>query len=150
MTQAAVVHERSEPSKFYQRLESKLGSVPLRTDQDVARLVETRLPLSALDSLTSHGVSDEEIYNYVLPRRTLAHRKSRHEPLTHEESDRAVRIARIVSLAEQVFGEDENAAHWLRKPKTRFQGRTPFELLRTEAGGRLVEEMLLQIDYGFF
>ncbi|HEY4010474.1 MAG TPA: MbcA/ParS/Xre antitoxin family protein [Acidobacteriaceae bacterium] len=67
-----------------------------------------------------------------------------------EESNRAVRIAGISSLAEKVFGNNENAARWLRKPKQRFDGRTPLDLLRTEAGGRLVEEMLLQLDYGFF
>ena len=155
MSQAAVVPEAlipetRESASFYRRLESKLGAAPLRTDQDLARLVEGRIPLSALESMTRHGVSSDEIYSLIVPRRTLAHRQNRQEPLTHEESDRAVRIARIVSLAEQVFGEDENAARWLREPKTRFEGRTPFELLRTEAGARLVEEMLFQIDYGFF
>jgi putative toxin-antitoxin system antitoxin component (TIGR02293 family) len=94
-------------------------------------------------------MTDEEIYSLILPRRTLAHRKSRLEPLTHDESDRAVRIARITSLAEEVFGEDAKAARWLRKPKSRFDGRSPFELLSTEAGARLVEEMILQLDYGF-
>ena len=102
-----------------------------------------------MDSLTSHGISDEEIYSFILPRRTLAHRKTRREPLTHEESDRAVRFARITSLAEEVFGNDAKASRWLRKPKSRFEERTPLELLRTEAGARLVEEMLLQLDYGF-
>jgi putative toxin-antitoxin system antitoxin component (TIGR02293 family) len=53
-------------------------------------------------------------------------------------------------LAEEVFGDDAKAARWLRKPKVRFEGRTPMEVLRTEAGVRLVEEMLLQLDYGIF
>jgi putative toxin-antitoxin system antitoxin component (TIGR02293 family) len=61
-----------------------------------------------------------------------------------------VRIARITSLAEEIFGEDAKAGRWLRKPKSRFEGRTPMEVLRTEAGARLVEEMLLQLDYGIF
>jgi putative toxin-antitoxin system antitoxin component (TIGR02293 family) len=134
---------------FYRRMEAKLGLTPLRSDRDLARLVEGRLPLTSVDSLTSHGLSDEEIYSFILPRRTLAHRKTRHEPLTHEESDRAVRFARITSLAEEVFGNDAKASRWLRKPKSRFEERTPLELLRTEAGARLVEEMLLQLDYGF-
>jgi putative toxin-antitoxin system antitoxin component (TIGR02293 family) len=149
LSRVAEVHARREPALFYRRLESKLGSAPLRTDQDLARLVERRLPLSALESLASHGVSDEEIYGLIVPRRTLAHRKGRCESLTHEESDRAVRIARIVSLAEEIFGEDDKAGRWLRKPKVRFEGKTPLELLRTEAGGRLVEELLLQFEYGF-
>ena len=140
---------RREPGVLYRRIQRKLGAKDLRSDEDIARIVEERLPLSSVESLTSTGLTDDEIYRYIVPRRTLVHRRSKHEPLTHEESDRAVRIARIASLAEEVFGNDAKAARWLRKPKQRFEGRTPLEVLRTEAGGRLVEEMLLQLDYGF-
>jgi uncharacterized protein (DUF2384 family) len=38
----------------------------------------------------------------------------------------------------------------MRQPKQRFGGRTPLDLLSTEAGGRLAEEMLIQIDEGMF
>ena len=131
-------------------MERKLGTGTLTSDSDLARLVEERLPLLSIESLTSHGLSDEEIYTYIVPRRTLVHRKSKREPLTHDESDRAVRIARITSLAEEVFGDDAKAGRWLRKIKERFDGRTPLEVSRTEAGARLVEEMLLQLDYGIF
>lgn len=140
---------KREPAMFYRRIETKLGITPLRSDQDLARVVEKRLPVTSVDSLSSHGMSDEEIYSLILPRRTLVHRKTRHEPLTHDESDRAVRIARITALAEEVFGDDAKASRWLRKAKVRFEGRAPLELLRTEAGARLIEEMLLQLDYGF-
>ena len=143
-------NRRREPSVFYRRMERKLGTGTLTSDSDLARLVEERLPLLSIDSLTSHGLSDEEIYTYIVPRRTLVHRKSKREPLTHDESDRAVRIARITSLAEEVFGDDAKAGRWLRKIKERFDGRTPLEVSRTEAGARLVEEMLLQLDYGIF
>ena len=138
-----------EPAVFYRRIAAKLGVATLRSDRDLARLVDERLPIASLESLSSHGISDEEIYSFILPRRTLAHRRTRRESLTHEESDRAVRIARISSIAEEVFGDDARASRWLRKPKLRFEGRSPLEMLRTEAGARLVEEMLLQINYGF-
>lgn len=140
---------RREPAVLYRRIQHKLGAKNLHSDEDIARIVEERLPLSSVESLTSTGLTDDEIYRYIVPRRTLVHRRSKREPLTHEESDRAVRIVRIASLAEEVFGNDAKAARWLRKPKQRFDGRTPLEVLRTEAGGRLVEEMLLQLDYGF-
>ena len=149
MAQTAAIRDRREPAMLYRRVETKLGVNPLRSDLELARLVEQRLPLASVESLSKHGLSDEEIYRLIVPRRTLVHRKSRREPLTHEESDRAVRIARIASLAEEVFGNDAKAARWLRKPKSRFDGRTPFDLLSTDAGSRLVEEMLLQLDYGF-
>lgn len=142
-------NSKRESSRLYHRIENKLGVTPLRSDRDLARLVEERLPLSSVESLTTHGISDEEVYSFIVPRRTLVHRRTRHEPLTHDESDRAVRVARITALSEEVFGDEAKASRWLRKPKTRFEGRTPLDLLRTEAGSRLVEEMLLQIDYGF-
>ena len=149
MAQTAEIRVNREPAMFYRRLEVKLGITPLRSDRDLARLVDERLPLTSVESLSSHGMTDEEIYSFIVPRRTLVHRKTRRESLTHDESDRAVRIARITSLAEEVFGDDAKAGRWLRKSKTRFEGRTPLEMLRTEAGARLVEEMLLQLDYGF-
>jgi putative toxin-antitoxin system antitoxin component (TIGR02293 family) len=149
VAQTVPVRTKREPAMFYRRIETKLGITPLRSDRDLARLVEERLPLTSMESMSSHGMSDEEIYSFIVPRRTLAHRKTRHEALSHDESDRAVRIARITSLAEEVFGDDAKASRWLRKAKSRFEGRAPMELLRTEAGARLVEEMLLQLDYGF-
>jgi putative toxin-antitoxin system antitoxin component (TIGR02293 family) len=147
--QVGKIQSKREPAMLYRRIATKLGVSPLRSDRDLARLVEERLPLTAVESLSGHGMSDDEIYSFIVPRRTLVHRKNRHELLTHDESDRAVRLARITSLAEEVFGDDAKAARWLRKAKTRFEGRSPFEMLRTEAGARLVEEMLLQLDYGF-
>jgi putative toxin-antitoxin system antitoxin component (TIGR02293 family) len=140
---------KREPATFYRRIEVKLGVTSLRSDRDLARLVDERLPLTSVNSLSHHGLSDEEIYSFIIPRRTLLHRKTRRESLTHDESDRAVRIARITSLAEEVFGDDDKASRWLRKAKSRFERRSPLEMLRTEAGARLVEEMLLQLDYGF-
>ena len=149
MSETAQTQSKREAAMFYRRAENKLGVTSVRSDRDLARLVDERLPLTSVESLSHHGMSTEEIYSFIVPRRTLVHRKTRHEALTHEESDRAVRIARIASLAEEVFGEDAKAARWLRKAKIRFDGRSPLEMLRTEAGVRLVEDMLLQLDYGF-
>jgi putative toxin-antitoxin system antitoxin component (TIGR02293 family) len=68
--------------------------------------------------------------------------------LSYEEFDRAVRLARLVALTERVFGNAEAGMDWLRAPKIRFGGRAPIELMATETGARLVEEMLYQIDQG--
>jgi putative toxin-antitoxin system antitoxin component (TIGR02293 family) len=149
MAETADVRAKREPAMFYRRIGVKLGVTPLRSDHDLARLVHARLPLASIEALSRHGMSDEEIYSFIIPRRTLVHRKTRRESLTHDESDRAVRMARVTSLAEEVFGDDAKASRWLRKAKSRFDGRSPMEMLRTEAGARLVEEMLLQLDYGF-
>ncbi|MDD5036947.1 MAG: hypothetical protein PHE55_19650 [Methylococcaceae bacterium] len=56
----------------------------------------------------------------VLPPRTLAHRRAKGQFLSPDESDRALRVARLVALAEGVFGDREKALCWLRKPQARF------------------------------
>jgi putative toxin-antitoxin system antitoxin component (TIGR02293 family) len=130
------------------RVREMLGVHRLRSDQDLALLVEARLDTDAIDGLRRGGLSDEELYAIVMPRRTLTHRRARRESLSRDESDRVVRVARIAALAEEVFGEEDRAWRWLRAAKRQFQGRSPLHLLATEAGARLVEELLYRIDDG--
>jgi putative toxin-antitoxin system antitoxin component (TIGR02293 family) len=67
-----------------------------------------------------------------------------------EESDRVLRVMRVLSLAESVYSSRERALAWLRKPHARLNGRMPLSLLNTDTGSRIVEEMLIQIDEGMF
>ncbi len=90
---------KREPFSLYRSIETKLGIGPLQSDCDLARVVEEGLPLSSVDSLSTHGISDEEIYRLIVPKRSLSHRKVTHKLLTRDESDRAVWIARSISQA---------------------------------------------------
>jgi putative toxin-antitoxin system antitoxin component (TIGR02293 family) len=126
-----------------------LGS-PSVPEGKVADLVETGLPLAVLDRLLGRGLSKDELFRVVINPRTLKHRKSKKQPLSKEESERAVRTVRILARAQAVLGDQESSLKWLRAPKKRFEGRSPIDMLSTEIGGRLVEQMLIQIDEGMF
>ena len=65
-----------------------------------------------------------------------------------EESDRLVRLARVQALAEDVFGDTKKADKWLRQGLAVFGGQAPLELARTEAGVRVLEQILGKIDWG--
>lgn len=104
----------------------------------------------ALDELSQHGFSEDEVYRLVVPKRTLARRRAADELLTVDETDKALRLMRIAVQAEQVFGEPEKAHRWLRKPKRALNGETPVACLATEVGGRIVEGMLIRIEHGMF
>ena len=136
------------PAAFYSLMGGKLGVSRIRSDEDLALLVEQRLPATAIRSLVRGGMSDAEVYQLVVPRRTLAHRIAMRQPLSRDESDKAVRVARIAAMAERAFRDAGKAWRWLRKPKRRFEGKAPMEMLATETGARLVEEMILQFEYG--
>lgn len=120
----------------------------LGSDADLARTVGERIPLRALDAMRASGFSEAEIERYVLPARTRRHRAARKESLTVEESDRLVRLARVQAIAEDVFGDAAKANRWLREELGILDGKAPLELTRTEAGGRIVEQLLAKIDWG--
>ena len=109
-----------------------------------------RLATNALSALYRHGYSEDEIFALVVPKRTLARRKAANEPLTIEETDKALRLDRIAEQAERVFGEPAKAHRWLRKAKRELKGETPLAYLASEAGARVVEEMLFRIEHGIF
>jgi putative toxin-antitoxin system antitoxin component (TIGR02293 family) len=134
--------------RLLERIQDILGVRALRSERDLVSLVERRLTPAAIDALRASGLSDDELYAIVIPRRTLAHRRARRQALSRDESDRVVRVARIAGLAEEVFDDPERSWRWLRGAKRQFQRRTPLELLATEAGARLVEELLYRIDEG--
>jgi putative toxin-antitoxin system antitoxin component (TIGR02293 family) len=113
--------------------------------------VEAGVPLGTVAKFVSaSGMQLKNIYEIVIPARTLKHRKARKEPLTSDESDKLVRLIRVYDQAVQVLGAKEKALYWLSEPKKRFEDRTPIQMLRTDLGGRMVEEMLGQIHHGMF
>ena len=133
---------------YYGRLSGKLGVTRIRSDRDLVSLTQKGVPAAAIHALVRGGLSDAEVYDLIVPRRTLTHRIANGQPLSKEESDKAIRVARIIAFAEVVFGEPERAWRWLRKAKRQFNGSTPLQMLATETGARLVEELIAQIDHG--
>jgi putative toxin-antitoxin system antitoxin component (TIGR02293 family) len=126
------------------------AGVPDNATPDALLAPASRAGPAALAELTRHGYSEDEIFTLVVPKRTLARRKAANERLTVEETDKALRLARIAAQAERVFGEADKAHRWLRKPKRALQGETPLAYLASEAGARVVEEMLHRIEHGVF
>ncbi len=136
-------------ARLNEYFEHWLGA-PAESEQKVVRLVEGGLPTKVIDHLVERGLTRREVFDVIIPLRTLKHRRSRHQPLSKEESERVVRAARVLARAQAVLGDEQAALEWLRAPKRRFEGRAPLQMLSTEAGGRLVEQMLIQIDEGMF
>jgi putative toxin-antitoxin system antitoxin component (TIGR02293 family) len=130
-------------------IQSYLGLSP-QSEFDLAEIVEQGIPTDSITYLRDSGLTFSEVSSIVISPRTLKHRKARGEKLSNEETERAIRVGRILALAEQVFGSHDKALVWLRTADERLNDRTPLSMLPTEAGGRLVESLLWQIDDGIF
>ena len=59
-----------------------------------------------------------------------------------------MRVIRILALATEIFDGADRAMAWLRKPLLELGGETPLMMSSTEAGGRVVENILAQIAWG--
>ena len=83
-----------------------------------------------------------------IPERTLARRREsgRFEP---EETDRLVRMSRIVARAIELFeGSADAARNWLTSPVIALGGRTPIEFASTDVGAIEVESLIGRLAYG--
>ena len=127
-----------------------LGVEPPMTEADVLGIIEQQLKPPVIQRLLDMGLSRDEVHSVIIPARTLQHRRSRQERLSVEESDRVIRALRVISAAEGVYESRERALQWLRRPNPRLNDRSPISLLKTDTGARIVEELLGQIDEGYF
>ena len=115
---------------------------------DLTEAVRVGLPVSLVDDLVSEGVlSAGELDRLAVPRKTLAHRR-RLGRLSPEQSDRLVRLLRVIAHAHTAFGAIDKAGRWLRRPTRALDGSAPLDLLDTDIGARRVETLLSRIEHG--
>ncbi|HVA63283.1 MAG TPA: antitoxin Xre-like helix-turn-helix domain-containing protein, partial [Terriglobales bacterium] len=97
--------------------------VAVGSDFEAAHTLAAGLPNAVVQRFLDRGLTRNEVFGLILPLRTWKHRKSRKEPLSAEESERAWRAARVLARARQVLGGPDAALAWMRAPKRRFQGQ---------------------------
>jgi len=123
---------------------SAFPSAPLRRIETVRE----GLPVADIDDLLTSGrLTAVELDQLVLPRKTLAHRRTMGR-LSPEQSDRLLRIVRILDAADETFQSSGKAAIWLRRPTAPLGGHAPLDLLDTDIGTREVERLLDRVAHG--
>ena len=120
----------------------------VHSDVDLADAVAAGFDVNAIDALKQSGVTDAEVGYLIIKPRTLSHRRANGGRLTVDESDRAARVARGLVLAERTFANRDKASRWLHRNLGALGGRTPMESIRTDAGARVVENLLARISWG--
>lgn len=70
--------------------------------------------------------------------------------LSPTESDRLCRTRRLFEHARTVFDDDADARAWLSTPNPALSGEPPLALLDTDAGVRLVDDVLTRLEFGVY
>ncbi|WP_288198979.1 antitoxin Xre/MbcA/ParS toxin-binding domain-containing protein [uncultured Pleomorphomonas sp.] len=127
--------------------ERTLGKT-IRNTRDLIAAVRAGFPAATVEYVVDAGkMSLTEVDFAVMPRKTLTRRRKA-GMLTAEQSDRLVRVARVIALAEETFGSPDKAKAWLRRETSPLGGVSPMSLLDTTEGAAQVEQLLNRIAYG--
>jgi len=114
--------------------------------------VEDGLPFKTFERLVKLlNSSASEVADLLrIPQRTLNRRKKRGF-LTHEESERILRMSRIVNASFNLFEDNrESAVSWLRKENRALGGETPLAMSGTEIGGEEILNLIGRLEHGVF
>lgn len=126
------------------------GSGPPRSPMQWIGLAERGFPLSTLDRISKRIAPGDAAFKYrIVPKATLARAKTGSARLSANQSMLIVRLAKIWSMALDVWGTDEAARSFLMRPHQLLDGRRPLDVaLESELGGELVREILGRLQYG--
>jgi putative toxin-antitoxin system antitoxin component (TIGR02293 family) len=115
----------------------------------VADLVETGLPVSALERLAHMlAAGDARFKHRIVPKATLERRRRAKRPLTSEEGDRVARLAKVFAMANSVFRDEGKVRDFLGRPHTMLKGRSPVEVaLATGPGADAVVNLIGRAAY---
>ena len=117
---------------------------------DLVSLVQQGVGVDALDILQQRGCPAADMA-WIIPASTLRRRrKAENALLTTLETARLLQWLRLRTAAEVVFGDAEKAQRWIVQPLSIFRGLSPLEIMKTGVGMELIDELLLQIDAGYF
>jgi putative toxin-antitoxin system antitoxin component (TIGR02293 family) len=121
-------------------ISSRIGLIDLIRTGFSIKLIEEIVQATdlSLKDLTDYG---------VIAVRTLTHSRQSGR-FSAIQSDRLARFFRIFNMTNETFGNTDKAKHWPNRNTRALNGQKPVELLDTEEGARLVEDLLNRISHG--
>lgn len=121
---------------------------PVTCDLDIARLIRDGLPVDVVDRLVGDKtVTPNEVSRIIIAAKAMSERR-RKGGLTPEQSEKVIRVARVLAEALETFGSRNKALTWMRRGCTVLGGKAPIDLLDTDEGAGLVESLLGRIAHG--
>jgi putative toxin-antitoxin system antitoxin component (TIGR02293 family) len=127
---------------------SKILREKILTVADLERVIEKGLPFAALKYVVRHFPERQKtrVQQIVMPRSTLQRREEEGR-LRPAESERLERIARLATLAEQVWESPEEAQKFLTTPHPQLGNEAPLDLAASDLGTRRVETLLWKLEH---
>lgn len=111
--------------------------------------IEDGLPFGAVERVARLIAPRDAQFKYrLIPKATYERRKSAHR-LSSDEGTRLARVARVWSLALDVWQTEDDARDFLFRPHPMLEDRRPIEVvIQSEIGAEIVLDVLGRLKYG--
>jgi putative toxin-antitoxin system antitoxin component (TIGR02293 family) len=132
-------------------LDKKTHLAKAKHPTELIRQIQKGLRFSELQTLqNSLDLPFEQLAAKLCISRSTLHRRKAAGRLSPDESDKVMRLSRLLDHAANVFGDVEKARAWLKFPQVGLGGAVPLDYAQTEVGAREVDDLLGRIDYGVY
>jgi putative toxin-antitoxin system antitoxin component (TIGR02293 family) len=132
-------------------LEKKIHTAKAKHPSELIRQIQKGLRFSELETLQQTlDLPFEQLAAKLCISRSTLHRRKAAGRLSPDESDKVMRLSRLLEHATKVFGNVEKARTWLKFPQHGLGGAVPLDYAQTEVGAREVDNLLGRIDYGVY
>jgi len=118
---------------------------------DIIDTIRLGLPKAGVDTFLEKTSVDREKLSQVLHISTR--QLNRYKPeqrLSPEQSNFLYEVTRVYTRALDILGDKATAEHWLEREQLALGNHSPLQMLDTTEGVRLVDDLLSQIEYGFY
>ena len=128
----------------------KSGAICTRS-MDVIEFIRHGLPYYTVDNIIDRTcVSRKDLSNIL---HISVRQMNRYQPddlLSAEQSGFVYEFSRIYVRGLDIFGDKETFEKWVQRPQMALGMQTPVSLLDTAEGFRIINDLLSQIEYGFY
>ena len=132
-------------------VDKKTPTAKAKHPTDLIRQIQKGLRFSELETLqNSIDMPFEQLAAKLCISRSTLQRRKAAGRLSPDESDKVMRLSRLLEHATKVFGDIEKARAWLKFPQRGLGGAVPLDYAETEVGAREVDNLLGRIDYGVY
>ncbi|RYE14959.1 MAG: DUF2384 domain-containing protein [Rickettsiales bacterium] len=118
---------------------------------DVISYIRNGIPKLAVNAvLEKTGVSRLQLSNILHISTRQLNRYEDQDRLSVEQSNFLYEFTRLYIRCLNVLGDKQTVDKWLSRPNLALGEKSPLELLDTIEGFRLVDDVLAQVEYGFY
>lgn len=134
----------AEPGVIYQ-------AYPLGTERDVVDLIREGIPKQAINNiLAKTGVSKTQLSQILHISTRQMDRYDTIDRLPAEQSNFLYEFGRVYTRGLDILGDAGTVDKWLTRSSIALGDKSPLELMDTSEGIRMVDDLLSQIEYGFY